>query len=307
MKVLIIGGGGQVGSKLIALTKQNSDLEIHATFLTRQPLLNSARVYQVDKTNREEIQNLVKKVAPKIVIDTAALHNVDFCEKNKEAAQAVNVKGTKNVAEACKKHGAKMIFISTDYVFDGDQGNYKETDKVNPINYYGTSKLEGEMAVAQSCNDYVIARPSVIYGWISQEQQTAQSASGKPQNFLIWLIQKLKNAEPVRIVTDQYSSPTLADNLAEILLELGKSDLVGIYHASGKTRLNRFDFSVKVAEKLGFDLGLVSPVTSDQFKQVGKRPRDTSLNVDKVEDHLNVKMLSVDEALDVVRDQIEEK
>jgi len=304
MKLLVIGGGGQLGSKIIEKAKDRFD--VCATYMTREPPLDPSKIYRVDKTDREGVATLLKRLKPNVVIDTAALHSVDYCETRKDETWAVNVDGTKNVAEACKKHDAKMVFVSTDYVFDGAKGNYVEEDPPNPINYYGLSKLEAERVIAQTCENYVIARPSVIYSWVPPVQRQLQSSSGKPLNFAMWLIQKLSNKEPVKIVIDQYGSPTLADSLAKTLVRLSESDHNGTYHIAGRTRLSRYDFAVKIARRLGLDESLILPITTDQLKQLAKRPMDSSLNVEKIEKHLNVKMLTIDAALNIISKLVEE-
>jgi dTDP-4-dehydrorhamnose reductase len=293
LRLLIIGGGGQLGSKLAELAKDR--FEVYATYLTRRPPIGGDRALPLDKRDRDRVFALFGKLRPDVVIDTGALHNVDYCETHRSEAWGVNVDGTRNLAEACEAYGAKMVFVSTDYVFDGAKGNYSEEEAPNPVNYYGLTKLEGERAVARACARYAIARPSVIYGYVPPSQ--GPSSSGKPLNFALWLIQKLENGEPVKIVTDQYSSPTLADSLAEALLRLAESEETGVFHIAGKSRLNRYEFALKIAEKLGLDAGLISPITTDQLKQIAKRPMDSSLNVEKVEKRLGLKMLSIDEAL----------
>jgi len=300
MKVLVVGGGGQLGTKIVEQAKDR--FEVYATYLTRKPLLNESKILQIDKTNREGIVTLFQKLKPEVMIDTAALHNVDYCETHKDEAWTVNVEGTRNVADACKRHNAKIIFISTDYIFDGVKGNYLEDDAANPINYYGVTKLEAEKLIAQTCSNYAIARPSVIYSYVPSTQR--ESSSGKPLNFAMWLTQKLRNKESVKIVTDQYSSPTLADNLAQALLKLGESEKTGIYHTAGGTRLSRYEFALKIARKLNLDEALVAPIATHQLKQIAKRPLDSSLNVEKAQKDLKLKMLTIDEALDQLADQI---
>jgi len=301
VKILVIGGGGQLGSRIVEQAEDRFD--IYATYVTREPPLAPPKIFQVDKTDRKAIETLFQKLKPNVVIDTAALHSVDYCETHKDETWAVNVDGTGNVAKACKKHAAKMVFVSTDYVFDGAKGNYVEEDPPNPINYYGLSKLEAERVIAQTCENHVIARPSVIYSWVPPAQRQLQSSSGKPLNFAMWLIQKLSNKELVKIVTDQYSSPTLADSLAKNLVRLSESDHTGTYHIAGKTRLSRYDFALKIAQKFGLDENLISPITTDQLKQMAKRPMDSSLNVENVERDLKTKMLTIDKALDLMGKQ----
>jgi dTDP-4-dehydrorhamnose reductase len=294
MKVLIIGGGGQVGSKIAEQAKDR--FEVCATYQTRKPPLDDSRIFRSDKTNREAIFKVFQETRPEVAIDTAALHNVDYCETHRDEAWAVNVQGTVNVAQACQKHNARMIFVSTDYVFDGTKGDYTEDDNPNPLNQYGKTKLEAENTIARICSSYAIARPSVIYSHVPPTQQ--ESSSGKPLNFAMWLTQKLSNHEPVKIVTDQYSSPTLADHLAETLLKLAEVRKNDLFHVAGGTKLSRYELALKIAQKLNLDEKLISPIMTDQLKQLANRPMDSSLSVAKIERDLSLRMPAIDKALD---------
>ena len=280
------------------------EFETFATYNFRPIKLEGCSSFQLDKCNRDETLALIKRLKPDVVIDTAALHNVDYCETHRDEAWKVNVEGTKNVADACREVNAKMIFISTDYVFDGKKGFYSEEDPPNPLHYYAQTKLEGEKVVKEAGMDYAIARPSVIYGWNPSELAGLRSSSGKSTNFAIWTINKLKKGEEINIVTDQYSSPTLADNLAEVLLVLAKSGKQGIYHTAGKTCLNRFDFAKKIAEIFELDGSLIKPVTSDVFKQVAERPKKCCLDVSKAERELKVRFLTAEEGLMKMKEQM---
>ena len=299
MKILVIGGGGQLGSKIIEQSRETH--EIYATYLTNPPQLSPSKIFTVDKTDKSSIQSLVKKIKPDVVIDTAAIHNVDYCEINKEQAHTVNVDGTKNIAEACNLIGAKMVFVSTDYVFKGKSGYYKETDVPFPVNYYGQSKLDGENAIKKVCANYCIARTSVIYSWVST--QSTVTTSGKPLNFAMWANEKLSRGEQLNIVNDQYGSPTLADHIAQTLLKISEKDFRGLYHVAGKTRINRYDFVFRLAEKMGYDPALIKSVSSSSLKQKAERPMDSSLNVAKIEGMLKTRMLSLDDALTFFRNQ----
>jgi dTDP-4-dehydrorhamnose reductase len=302
MKILVIGGGGQLGTKIVEQARETHSL--YATYMTRKPPLEKERTFQVDKTDREVIQGLIRRLEPDAVIDTAAIHNVDYCETHKDEAKNINTLGTLNVAEVCGKQEAKMVFVSTDYVFDGERGLYNETDKINPVNYYGQSKYDGELAVMKYCTNYSIARTSVIYSHV--DINAIQSSSGKPLNFAMWLTQKLGKGESINIVTDQYSSPTLADSLAQALLKICEQDVTGLYHIAGKTRINRYDFAVKLAEKMGYDKSLIKPIDSTGLKQLAKRPMDSSLDVSKEEKTLGMPMLNIDEALSIFTTQVKE-
>jgi dTDP-4-dehydrorhamnose reductase len=301
MKILVVGGGGQLGSRIIAQYKQRT-LEVYSTYMSRPPALDPAHRYLLDKTEAAAIDKLVGEITPDVVIDTAALHNVDYCETHRAEAWRVNVDGTRNLALACKRFGAKIVFISTDYVFDGKKGNYNEEHTPNPLNYYGLTKLEGEKAVAESCEDHMIARSSVIYSWIPM-QQSVTSTSAKPLNFAAWAVQKLSRGEPIKIVDDQYNSPTLADSLAEALIKAIDKDLRGLYHIAGKTRLSRFQFTLKLAEHMGFNKDLITPIKTSELRQLAQRPMDSSLDVGKAERDIGISLPTIDEALEIFAKQ----
>jgi len=235
---------------------------------------------------KKEIFTYIKKVNPDAVIHCAAFTNVDGCEIQKEKAWEVNVTGTENVAKACQNIGAKMIYVSTDFVFDGKKGMYKETDETNPINYYGKTKLEGEKRVQEICKNYVIARTSVLYGWHER------------LNFVTWVIEQLKNKNKINIVTDQYTSPTFADNLAEVLLEVAEKDIQGLYHVAGSERISRYDFALKIADRFDLDKSLITPILSKELNQKAERPKDSSLCVEKIKNKVDTKLLNIEEGLE---------
>jgi len=304
VRLLVVGGSGLLGYKVAELAVEK--FRTFATYNSRSIKLEGCSLFKLNKTDRSATLALVKRIKPDVVIDTAALHNVDYCETHRDEAGKVNVEGTRNVADACRETSAKMIFISTDYVFDGKKGFYDEGDAPNPLHYYAKTKVEGENVVKKAGIDYAIARPSVIYGWNASELAGLRSSSGKSMNFVIWTLNKLRGGEEVKMVTDQYSSPTLADNLAEVLLVLSKSERQGVYHTAGKTCLNRFEFAKKIAEIFDLDGGLIKPVTSDVFKQVAERPKRCCLDVSKAEKELGVRFVTVEEGLTKMREQTEQ-
>jgi dTDP-4-dehydrorhamnose reductase len=301
MKLLVIGGSGLLGYRIVELAAKK-----HETFFTynyRPVKIGDATGLKLDKCDREETSKAIEKVRPDVVIDTAAQHNVDYCETHKEEAWKINVEGTRNVVDGCKQIGARMIFLSTDYVFDGTKGSYNEQDQLNPINYYGKTKLEAENVVKNAGIRFAITRTSVIYGWNPNEIAGLKSSSGKSVNFVIWALRKLRAGEEIKAVTDQYSSPTLADNLAEVLLTMASSDEQGVYHTAGTSCLNRYDFTLKIARIFGFDNTLVKPVTSEAFKQAAQRPMRCCLDVSKTERAFNVKLLDAETGLHVIKTQ----
>jgi dTDP-4-dehydrorhamnose reductase len=218
---------------------------------------------------------------PDIIVHTAAMTNVDYCEDHREEALAANALGTKNIVDAARKSGSKAVYISTDYVFDGARGMYREDDAVNPVSVYAYTKLLGEYYV-KDLQGHVIARTSVVYG-------------NARQNFASWVRDSLRNGTAIRIFTDQYVSPTLALDCAGAIAALIKNNASGTYHTAGSERISRYEFARKIASFYGLDNGLIEPVTTEAMKQKAKRPRDSSLDVSKISTHH--KMLNVMEGL----------
>ena len=250
-----------------------------------------------DVSNRELVNEAFRRVKPEIVVHAAALTDVDKCELNRELAWKINVEGTKNIVEAAKNAGAFFVYISTDYVFNGEKGNYKETDALDPINYYGLTKLKAE-EIVKTQTEYFVARPSVIYG--------STPAAGKV-NFALWLIETLRKGERTKIITDQWNTPTLNSNLAEMTLEVVERRLNGTYHLCGATRVSRFEFAELIADAFGLDKSLIDPVLSSQFSWPAKRPMDSSLETTKAEGTMQHKPLSMGEALKQLKVEISQK
>jgi len=174
------------------------------------------------------VTNLIRKTAPDVVVHTAAFTNVDRCELDRKKAYQINVEGTRNVALGARN--SKVVYISTDYIFDGEVGMYHENDKPNPVSYYGQTKFEGEQIVQDICDNYIIARTSVLYGWHTR------------LNFVSWVIHELQKGNKINIVTDQFNSPTLVDDLAEQIIMLIERDKRGIFHTAGGERISRYEF-----------------------------------------------------------------
>jgi dTDP-4-dehydrorhamnose reductase len=290
-KLLITGASGLLGSKLQKIAEGKFNLILlHNT----RPL--SPNSLELNITNQKEVTKLFNDLKPEIVIHTASETNVDKCELQKEHAWKTNVEGTCNIARACKEIDAKLAYISTDYVFDGEKGNYKEEDKPNPISYYGITKLEGENQVIQNCDDHVILRTSVIYGWHQWKQ-----------NFATWIINQLRQNKEITVVDDHYNTPTLADNLAEMTIEALQSDLHGLYHASGIEKISRYDFAIQIAGTFRLNPNLVKPIKMSQLTAwVAKRPRNSSLNMDKIQKHLKTKPLNITDGLNKMKQQEKE-
>jgi len=288
-RLLITGANGMLGNKAVVLASRNYEVTpLHHA----KPLHNNS--LEVDIANKEQVFGIFRKLQPNAVIHAAAETNVDKCETQKEHAWNVNVEGTRNVAEACAEVNTKLIHISTDYVFDGEKGFYNEEDKPNPANYYGFTKLEGEKQVIECCKNYVILRTSVLYGCHPWKQ-----------NFATWIINKLKQQQEIAVVEDHYNTPTLADNLAEMAVEVTEKDLRGLYHTSGRERISRCEFAKQIAKTFNLNADLVKPVKmSESTAWIAKRPKDSSLNTGKIQKQLITKPLNIAEGLNKMKEEM---
>lgn len=293
LKILITGASGLLGSKLAKIAVKNGH-KVYSGYNKNRPM--SGIPAKFDISDEEAVNKEFEKIKPEAVVHAAALTDVDKCEIEKKFAWSVNVKGTENIAEATKEHEAFLVYISTDYVFDGDKGMYKENDECNPINHYGLTKLEGEKRIIELMDKWCIARPSVIYGSIP--------AAGKV-NFALWLLERLRKGERVDIVIDQWVSPTLNTSLSEMLLETLEKMLTGIFHLAGATRVSRFEMCELIAETFELDVSPIEPVRMDEIPWETNRPRDSSLDISKARNILHNKPLEINNALKEFRAELD--
>jgi dTDP-4-dehydrorhamnose reductase len=241
----------------------------------------------VDITQRERTLESIVGMGPSVVVHTAAETDVDRCETERDLARRINVEGTANIADACVEVGAKLILVSTDYVFDGNKGNYAETDEPNPISFYGITKHEAEQIAASTSPNSLIIRTSVLYGWHPVKL-----------NFVTWILKGLRDRQTLRVVYDHINSPTFADNLARAIHKAIERNSQGMLHIAGSERISRFDFARRVARRFDLDESLLIPVQMKDLSWVARRPRDSSLDVGKAEKELGIELLGVDEGLE---------
>lgn len=293
LKLLITGASGLYGSKLADLAEKSGH-RVFSTFNQHQAAFGEP--VRLEISDAAQVETVFRQVAPDVVVHAATLTDVDKCELNRELAWEINVKGTEHIARAAKANNAFLLYISTDYVFDGEKGLYDETDAPNPINYYGLTKLKAEEHVKSLTNDYCIARTSVIYG--------ATPAAGKV-NFALWLLNSLKKREKVKVLLDQWNSPTLNSSLARMTLEIIDRRLTGTFHLSGAARISRYDFAQLLARAFSVDAGLIVPSLAKDFSWPARRPRDSSLSTVKVQRVLENKPLAVECALEEMKQELD--
>ena len=299
-RLLVVGGSGLLGTKLL---KNANNYELYSTFKKNSIDFENVETMKLDITNKKDCRKILD-IEPDFIVNTAAMTNVDHCERFKEDAYNVNVNGTKNLADIAQQLGSKFIQISSDMVFSGGN-NFSERDKPNPANVYGKTKLESEKKASEVPN-YLILRPSVIFGWIPFEHRYFDDKTTKSMNFALWILNKLKNKQKLSIVDDQFNTPTLADNLAEIILEMIKKDLTGIYHTSGLSCISRLNFSKKIAKTFGYSEDFITPCSTKELKQVARRSLQTCLNCEKIVNN-GIKLLEIDQAIEIMFNQVKKE
>jgi len=259
MKILVTGADGQLGYDVV---KKLKEFNIEHIGVDKEDF---------DLTNEKETKNFILNYQPDVIVHCAAYTDVDKAEVERELCYKVNVEGTKYVAESAKELKAKMLYISTDYVFDG-QGEepFEVTDQPNPINYYGETKFQGEQEVQNLLNKYFIVRTSWVFG-------------KHGDNFVKTMLELGKERDEISVVADQYGSPTYTGDLAELILEMIKTSKYGIYHATNIGFCSWYEFAKEIFKVANIDIK-VNPVISDEFDTDAKRPKNSRLSKQRLSD-----------------------
>lgn len=291
-KILITGSDGQLGETLHRELSPKFDILASARQPKHSTVINR-HVLAMDVTNSDEISQVINSYRPDIIINCAAFTKVDESETQKKTAYKVNVEGINKLLHISHKD-TKLIQISTDYVFDGDNGPYIEQDHTFPVNYYGKSKLEAENMIRGSRRRYLILRPNVIFS----------SRIDKKGNFFAWVYNSLSNNQKINVVTDQSSNPAWAFTFAQAIMQCILLDCEGIYHFGSANYLSRFEFALEIAEIFEFDNSLINPILTCDLAQIAKRPNNSGLKTDKIEREANLTIHSTRYGLKEIRNQL---
>jgi dTDP-4-dehydrorhamnose reductase len=294
--VLVTGANGLVGTKVLERLLHDPSTEpLGAYHQSRaNEYLGDFPHWSLNVADASNVEQVLDEARPDAVIHAGAFTNVDAAERDRDAAQDTNETGTGNLARACTARGVRLLYLSTEYVFDGTAGPYRETDPVNPQGWYAQTKAAGERAVVAAGGNWTIGRTTVVYGYAAHVRA----------NFVLWLLGQLKSGQRVRIVDDQIGSPTLADNLAEMVIALAGSNVGGIFNTAGADVLSRLDFSKQIAETFGLDASLIDPTTTAALGQAAPRPLKAGLLMDKFCSAFpTVPVLSVSDGLAIVKRQ----
>lgn len=285
--VLVVGASGFAGSylyKQFGLAKWDVSGTCHD-----HPMEG---LHKLDITNKEAVFEMLGRIRPDVVCIPAAVPNVEYCEDYPVETAKVNVDGIIYTAQACKGISAKIVFFSTDYLFDGKKnGLYSEDDTPNPINVYGKQKLMAEHGIREATDDHIIARTTGIYGW---------EARGK--NFVERLIRTLARGEDIRVPTDQFSSPTYVVNLSAMIADLVTNDLTGVFNVCGDEVMDRYRLSCLAAEVFGLDASLIKPVKTSELNQKATRPLMAGMKTEKIKRSIDTAPVSAREGLEMMKD-----
>jgi len=282
MKILITGAFGQLGNSLKNFLSINDEV-----FRTGLNIPTGGKGLQLNIVDKIMLKDIISSTSPDVIINLAALTNVDFCESNPEIAKEVNTNGVQNLVDV---FSGKIIHLSTDYVFDGLKGPYKEEDQINPISVYGKTKYDAEKIVLDKNNNLVL-RANVLYNMFGNNKAS----------FLNWVVNNLKNKNSIQVVNDQFNNPTWTESIAEILVNCLNKDMSGLYHWGDQDYLSRYDFAIKIAESYNLKSDLIKQISTSQLKQMAPRPLNGGLDQSKLKKYLNITPPSINDCLDAIR------
>ncbi|MBD3290986.1 sugar nucleotide-binding protein [candidate division KSB1 bacterium] len=284
-RLMITGGSGFVGGHLLDQVKSNYD--VTATYHTSKYDVPGVHWQHIDLSDSESIKKAVSHSAPDAVVLTAALTSVDECEINRNLAFAVNVQSIDKWIELSNTNNFRVVFVSTDMVYDGEHSFYTEDDPVAPINYYGETKILAEEKLRKSCHNYVIARAALIYG----------TPLTRSNSFSQGILNRINLKQPVKLFHDQYRSPILVNNLAQALIELCDNSFTGTVNLGGSQRINRYDFGNVMAHIFNFSTDLFQKISMYDIETAAQRPKDVSMDIKKAQSFLKTEFLNIEQGM----------
>lgn len=295
--ILVTGSNGLLGQKLVELLTQQSDKKVIATARgeNRLPFKEGYDYFSMDITKPEEVASVIQKTMPDVIVHGAAMTNVDQCEFEKETCWAQNVKAVEYMVEACRKHDIFLCHVSTDFIFDGAAGPYTEEGEANPLSFYGWSKYAAEKVVQHSGIRWAIARTVLVYGIAFDMSRS---------NIILWVKKSLEEGKNIKVVTDQWRTPTLAEDLAMGCFLIADKEAEGVFNISGKDLLTPYEMAIMTADYFGLDKGLIAEADSSNFTQPAKRPARTGFVLDKSNEILGYNPHSFKEGIAILASQL---
>lgn len=296
-KILVTGSNGLLGQKLTERILAQNDFELIATSkgVNRYATKDGYTYASMDVADKESVKEVIDTYLPDVVINTAAMTNVDTCEIEKDLCWQLNVLAVEHLIAACAPHHIQLIHLSTDFIFDGADGPYLEEAEPNPLSYYGESKLAAEKILQESSIHWTILRTIIVYGIVNDMSRS---------NIVLWAKGALEKGSPINVVDDQWRMPTLAEDLAEICLLAAAKGAQGIYNASGKDMMSIVELVEQVADFYELDKSLIQRISSASLNQTAKRPVRTGFILDKSIKELGYQPHSFLEGLKIMDQQI---
>lgn len=295
--ILVTGSNGLLGQKLVELLTQQPDKKVIATARgeNRLPFKEGYDYFSMDITKPEEVASVIQKTMPDVIVHGAAMTNVDQCEFEKETCWAQNVKAVEYMVEACRKHDIFLCHVSTDFIFDGAAGPYTEEGEANPLSFYGWSKYAAEKVVQHSGIRWAIARTVLVYGIAFDMSRS---------NIILWVKKSLEEGKNIKVVTDQWRTPTLAEDLAMGCFLIADKEAEGVFNISGKDLLTPYEMAMMTADYFGLDKGLIAEADSSNFTQPAKRPARTGFVLDKSNEILGYNPHTFKEGIAILASQL---
>ena len=297
MKVLVTGSNGLLGQKLVKLLLESGE-NVIASGLNHNRINYLSQRFdyvELDITDSVQVDTVLKNNLPDIVINTAAMTNVDQCEDEQAACVKLNVDAVENLVHACEKIDAFFIHLSTDFIFDGEAGPYREEDTANPISFYGQSKLDAEKFVKNSRCRWAIIRTVLVFGITPGMSRS---------NIILWVKESLENGKQLKIVDDQWRTPTLAEDLAMGCYLVAKNNAEGVFNVSGEQMLTPFEMAMKTVDFFNLDASLITKADSSTFSQTAKRPAKTGFILDKAKTKLGYQPHTFEEGIKILDAQV---
>jgi dTDP-4-dehydrorhamnose reductase len=293
MRLLITGSNGLLGQKIVKIClKRGVVFLATSNGANRNQECPSERYLEMDITNQPKIAEIFTNYKPTHIIHTAALTNVDYCELNPEECQEVNVLATQKLWNEAQKINAHFQLLSTDFIFDGLKGNYKETDEPSAVSIYGQSKVDAEHVLINSQNkNWSIARTIIVYGTANNLSRT---------NIVLWSIDALTKGDPMKIIDDQFRMPTWADDLAWGCIEICRRDKTGIFHLCGPELMAVNEIVFRIAKHLGKSIENVEIISSSTLNQPAKRPPRTGFDLTKSRTELDYNPKTIEETITIL-------
>ena len=299
MKVLLTGCNGLLGQKILHKLRIDSTVELVATSKGKNRITEKTGYDYIDLdiSNNSSVHKIIISEKPNVVINTAAITDVDLCEDQRKFCDALNADAVKYLADACNSIDAHLIHISTDFIFDGENGPYVEDDEPNPLSYYGLSKLKSEKILQAHSVRWTILRTTLLFGVTESLNNT---------NIVLWAKDALEKEEPINIIDDQFRAPTLAEDLADICILAAKKKALGIFNASGNDIMSIYEIVERIAKHYGNSTENINKISTITLNQKAIRPLKTGFILDKLINELGYNPHSFEECLTIIDKQLKE-